>query len=376
MNTALLEKLNIKVSRLGFGGMRLPKTSDGHIDTAKAGEMVKLAYRSGINYFDTAYMYHDGESESFLGEALSGFERSSFCLADKMPVWMCKTKDDVERIFNDQLKKCKTDYFDFYLIHAVDEHKIKKLEQFDVYGFLKQKQSEGKIKYLGFSFHDRPSVLQSYTDKYDFDFAQIQFNYFDYKVQDAKKQYDILDKKGIPCFVMEPVRGGFLSQLPEDAAQIMADEGIAMPQPEFALKWAASFKNVKVILSGMSSLEQLEENIKTFSGETMLTDAQMQAAEKIVDFLLSKKLVPCTACRYCMDCGFGVDIPEIFDIYNEYKIFGNKDFAKTRYFNWLGEKHRADKCTACGACAAACPQHIDIPNRLAEIAKQFAKLQQ
>jgi predicted aldo/keto reductase-like oxidoreductase len=373
-----MEKRNLKngeLSLLGFGLMRLPcREGSREIDTSQATAMIDLALDQGINYFDTAYMYHEGNSELFAGEALSRHDRGSYNLATKMPLMTVKTKADVERIFNEQLKKCKTGYFDFYLLHNINQDHLPAAEQNNVYEQLKEKQRQGLIRRLGFSFHDRPELLRKVVDKYDWDFAQIQLNYLDWELQNAKEQYEILTRKGIPVNVMEPVRGGTLAKLCDASIKIFSEADPKASPASWAIRYAASLPNVQVVLSGMSSLEQLRDNIGTMAPLKPLTEREYQVIEKALAAYRGSATIPCTSCRYCMDCPEGVEIPKNLAVYNNYQVaLANKHpmggFLFEMEYRLLGEKGRAASCVACGQCASRCPQHIEIPRWMETIRK-------
>ncbi len=354
--------------------MRLPKAKEGseEIDRKKAQEIVDYAYAHGINYFDTAYRYHAGDSEIFVGEALKKFPRESFYLASKMPIWEAKEPADVERIFQDQLSRCQVDYFDFYLCHSQSKDNFAKLQEFHAYEFLKKMKEEGKIRYLGFSFHDTPEVLRHIVETYEWDFAQIQLNYLDWEMQDAKGQYEILTEHGIPVMVMEPVRGGSLASLCEESDRILKEARPDKSIASWAIRYAASLPNVQVVLSGMSNLEQIEDNVSTTAEFEPLSKEEYAVLEKALEVYRKNHLVPCTGCRYCMDCPFGVDIPAVFKVYNQYAI--NKragDFLKR--YDELGEAG-PESCQACGTCMQQCPQKIEIPERMRYIADLARKL--
>ncbi|WNY23470.1 hypothetical protein MmiHf6_07770 [Methanimicrococcus hongohii] len=373
-----LFKNNEKISLLGFGTMRLPRASDEtqEIDYKTGQEMVDYAIAHGVNYFDTAYMYHEGESEIFIGEALSKYPRESFYLADKMPPWRAETKADVERIFEEQLQKCKVDYFDFYLIHNLNREHFEMAENLKIYDFLKQKQAEGKIRYIGFSFHDSPDFLETVADidKYEWDFVQIQLNYLDWTIQDAKRQYEILNERKIPIIVMEPVRGGSLATLSKNARNILKNADPNASIASWAIRYAATFPNVLTVLSGMSDMEQVKDNVKTIENFSPLNEHDHEIIEKAVEEYQSSFKIPCTYCRYCMECPSGVHIPKVFDKYNQYFVRGDTD--KNRFLSeyaWIGEERQAHNCTGCGVCLPKCPQGIDIPKEMKKIAEFAAE---
>lgn len=373
--TTRLFKDKLPISLLGLGTMRLPRINSeaSKIDDARAKEMLDYALAHGINYIDTAYMYHEGDSERFLGEALADHDRASYYLADKMPIWMAETAEDVERIFNHQLQKLKTDYIDFYLLHSQNKANFEKCKALGVYEFLSRKREEGAIRYLGFSFHDTPDVLQEIVDTYTWDFAQIQLNYADWEIQDARRQYEILAENKIPCIVMEPVRGGALADVCPSANErfraARPDASIA----SWAIRYAASMPNVMTVLSGMSNMEQLEDNLATMTDFKPLTEEELALCYSAAHDWRMKDVIPCTGCRYCMDCPAGVDIPAMFALFNDYTM--NK--ARGRYARALTDADPATRphnCVACGMCAEQCPQHIAIPEKMAELAKLEAKL--
>lgn len=365
----------VEVSLLGMGCMRLPKLDPEKpdIDYVKAQEIIDYAYSHGVNYFDTAYAYHGGQSESFIGQALKKYPRESYFLATKMPIWCVKKQEDVERIFNEQLQKCQVDYFDFYLFHAQDAGNFKKCQEFGVYEFLSRMKAEGKIRRLGFSFHDTPEVLRHICDTYDWDFAQIQLNYLDWEMQDARTQYQILADRGIPVVVMEPVRGGALAS-PCDAANILfreerPDKSVA----SWAIRFVASLPGVLTVLSGMSDMEQVRDNVDTMTNFEPLTERDREIIDAALEAYRKKDTVPCTGCRYCMDCPFGVDIPKMFALYNHFVLDKDEEDYLEAY-RAQPEETLADKCRACGACLSKCPQHIKIPEKMAAIRETVDKL--
>lgn len=365
----------LEISALGLGCMRLPKVNSESeaIDFEKAQEIVDYAYANGINYYDTAYVYHGGQSEIFIGEALKKYPRETYNLVTKMPIWQVKQKEDLEEIFNKQLEKCQTEYFDFYLCHAVNGDNFKQYMEYDVYGFLSRMKAEGKIRYIGFSFHDKPEVLEKVCDTYKWDFAQIQLNYLDWEMQDAKRQYEILEQRGIPCIVMEPVRGGILANPCEGSNELFKaarpDKSIA----SWAIRYVASLPNVLTVLSGMSNLDQIKDNVDTMTNFEPLTEADYETVEKALDVYKKKDTVPCTGCRYCMDCPVGVDIPEMFKLYNDYAVNKNKGQYQEAYHS-VDESLRVHHCIACGNCVTHCPQSIEIPEQMDRIKALTEKL--
>ena len=367
MKTRQFEKLGLTVPLLGFGTMRLP-VKDGQIDKPAAQAMVDYAMAHGVNYFDTAIMYHNFLSEDFVGEALEKYPRESYTLTSKMHVDYVNSKQEMAEMFERQLKKCRTDHFDFYLIHDVERAKFDKIRQLEVYNFIKQKQAEGAVKYIGFSFHDTAQQLQKFLEEYDyaFDVVQIQENYLDTVMREGAQQYQLLTEHDIPVIVMEPVKGGLLSNVPDSVARLFEDAKPRYSPAAWALRWVGSLPNVRIVLSGMSSMEQLRENVALFEQFTPMTDAEYQIIGQARELFSQMQQVPCTACRYCAVCPVGVAIPEIFNNYNRLKLFGEREHFRIRltFQQHLKENQLPTACVACGACERACPQHIHIIDEL------------
>lgn len=368
MDTRQYKNSGEQISLLGLGCMRLPrKGSVGQkIDRKLAQEMVDFAMKSGINYYDTAYIYHMGDAEDFIGEALSKYPRKSFKLATKLPTWLLRRESDVEKYLEKQLEKCQVDYFDYYLIHNLTEKTVTKLEKYNVVDILRKKQAEGKIKKLGFSFHGKVPLLRELVEKYEWDFAQIQLNYIDWDMQDAKTQYNILTDAGIPVIIMEPVRGGLLAKLNQKCAKIFSAANPDVSMASWAVRYAASLPNVLTVLSGMSDMAQLQDNIGTLSDFKPLSQAEYSVINKVLAAYKKSSAIPCTACRYCMPCPSGVNIPTVFDLYNVYRLTDNRqgfDFD----MGSLPEKERPEACVKCGKCEKLCPQGIKIQEALEKI---------
>ncbi len=361
------------ISMLGLGCMRLPVIDgkDDAIDYEKAQELVDYALAHGINYIDTAHGYHGSQSQVFLGKALSKYPRDSYFLATKLPMWGVDSPEDIEKIFNLQLERLNTDYFDFYLLHALDAGNFKKVVEFGAYEFIAEMKAQGKIKHIGFSFHDSPAVLEEIAGKYQWDFAQLQINYVDWKNQNAKKQFEILKNHKIPCIVMEPVRGGSLANPGVKAVELLTAAGPDKSIASWAMRFAASLPDVITVLSGMSNMEQLKDNIDTYTDFEPLTKVEYELLEKAAEAYNLRDLIPCTACRYCMDCPSGVDIPGMFELYNGYVISKNKEGFLEAYMETQADL-RADNCIVCGQCAPRCPQAIEIPEKL-EMIKNLAE---
>ncbi len=367
-----------QISLLGLGCMRFPKVTPDKetIDEKKAQEIVDYAYEHGVNYFDTAYVYHGGASEGFIGKALKKYPRESYHLATKMPVWMAHNEADLERLFQEQLDRCGVDYFDFYLCHALNGQRLKDCIAMGAFDFVKRKKQEGKVRRMGFSFHDVPAALEDICNAFDgWDFAQIQLNYLDWTMQDAKTQYEILERHGIPCVVMEPVRGGTLANPCEAANELFRKAAPDKSIASWAVRYAASLPNVLTVLSGMTTLEQVVDNVGTMSDFQPLTSGEYQIIDQAVEAYRQKDTVPCTGCRYCMDCPFGVDIPGVFSIYNRYAVEKDKA-AFIREMDALPLGAGPENCEACGNCMHHCPQSIAIPDQMKMIQSLREELKQ
>jgi len=353
--------------------MRFPqieKEGKKTIDLNQVESMFTTALDAGINYIDTAYPYHGGESEKIVGEYLCKKHRDRFSLATKMPVWEVKKEEDFERLFQEQLEKLQTDYIDFYLVHAIDKERWEEMKALNIQGWLLEKQKAGQIKYKGFSFHGAPGdfthILDAWEDQWDF--CQIQYNFMDKKNQAGEAGLLRAYEKGIGVIIMEPLLGGSLSDPPKPMVDFWAEADKTVSPVERAFQWLWDLKEVGIVLSGMSNMQQLEEDIAfaSRSGIGSLSDedkALYPQAEK-----LYKKLrpVPCTACEYCLPCPSGVAIPRIFGLYNDAVGYNqNLEIRKGQYF-WVPDKEKADKCTECGECLSKCPQKINIIDKLKE----------
>lgn len=337
------------LSLLGFGAMRLPLLEDKSIDQEELNDMVKYALEHGINYFDTAYPYHGGKSEIALGEALKAFPRESFYLADKFPGHQPVEKWDVEGVFKEQLDKCQVEYFDFYLLHNISEFSIDTYldDELGFVDYFVEQKKQGKIRHLGFSAHADLDCLKRFVDKYGdvMEFCQIQLNYVDYTLQHAKEKYEYLTEKGIPVWVMEPLRGGKLKNTAE------------------SFRWLQRFDNVKMILSGMSNMDQMRENCAIFHADDPLSDLDTNGFKLLADKFV--KRVPCTGCHYCDGCPMGINIPLLLDITNDART--GFSFTVTMKLEGQPEGSRPADCIGCGACVEKCPQKIDIPGTLKEL---------
>ena len=356
---------DLSVPLLGFGCMRLPIRGE-EVDMNELEKMVEYAMQHGANYFDTAYMYVDGKSETAMGKVLSNYNREDIILADKSPAMYMKSKNDVKRIFEEQLKKCKTDYFDFYMVHNINKNTIDNYRNFEMFNQLNEFKKQGLVKYVGFSFHGTPEMLREVAPEHPWDFAQLQINYLDWDVVKAHEQYDIVQAQKIPVTVMEPLRGGGLVNLSEKAMAKLKELYPDTTPAAFGLRWAASRSNVITVLSGMSNLKQMQENIQTFVNYKDMTEAEI--------IIQSQGEINCTACKYCTEvCPRGINIPAAFALYNQYKVTNNKGIF-SMYYSTLGESEKPDKCIKCGLCNKNCPQSLDIPNLLAKVEKTYSDI--
>ena len=375
---------DLQLSALGFGTMRLPLLKDGSgiIDQEELDRMVDLAIAGGVNYFDTAHPYHGGKSEAAIGRSLSRYPREKWYLADKFPghqnvPGIRETRP--EDVFEEQLQRCGVDYFDFYLLHNVNENSMRYYcdpEKHCLDYFLEQK-AQGRIRHLGFSCHAGPEALKRFLDQYGgvLEFCQIQLNYLDWKLQDAEQKCEILRSVGLPIWVMEPVRGGKLASFPEETEaqmrELRPNESIA----SWGFRWLQTVPQPTVILSGISNTAQMEDNIRTFSTEQSLNAQELSLLESIADSIMGN--IPCTGCRYCCaGCPVGLDIPLLMNFANELLISsGGRITNIMMRYSSLDSDKRADSCIACGQCRRICPQGIDVPAELAKFTAQIAKQQ-
>ena len=368
---------DLQLSALGMGAMRLPVIGgeDAVVDVPAAERMVDYALAHGVNYFDTAWGYHGGNSEMVLGRALARYPRSSYYLADKFPGYDLANMDKVEEIFEAQLQKCCVDYFDFYLFHNVCEMNIDAYldPKYGIFDYLIDQKRRGRIRHLGFSAHGSIPVMRRFLEKYgeDLEFCQIQLNYVDWTFQDAKGKLDLLAEYHLPVWVMEPLRGGALAKLPEeDAGTLRAmrpDERI----PAWAFRFLQALPQVTVILSGMSSEEQMRENIATFETDRPLSEAEKEAVLAVAGRMIGKTALPCTACHYCVShCPQGLDIPSLLALYNEHCFTGG-GFLAPMALSAVPEDKRPTACIGCRSCEAVCPQQIRISEAMADFAERL-----
>lgn len=373
MEKRKMEKPGIETSLLGFGCMRFPTTPEGKIDEQRAQAMLDKAIAEGVNYIDTAYPYHNGESEPFVGKALKKYDRSSFYLATKLPLWSVNSIDDAKRIFEDQLSRLQTDYVDFYLLHAVNKERWDVMVKLGVVEYCEQLKKEGRIRYLGFSFHDSYEAFEEILNTREWDFCQIQLNYMDVEEQAGMKGYRLAEEKGIPLVIMEPVKGGSLAAFADDIMEKFRAHDKEASAASYALRWVGSLPGVKVILSGMSNMEQVEDNLHTFADFKPLSAKEQQTIEEVVAVLNSRVQNGCTGCRYCMPCPAGVNIPGCFAAWNTYHMYQNYNVVKWRWENEIGEKGQASNCIKCGKCEGKCPQKLSIRDDLAKVQTDLDK---
>ena len=362
----------IELSCLGMGNMRFPTVDgkfSGKIDRGPSTEILRHAMAGGINYFDTAYVYHDGESEAFLGVAMKEWPRDSFYLATK---YNCMAGDGHVNVFAEQLERLQTDYIDFYLIHGVGDGNIDKYLDCGCVDFFAQKKAEGAIKYLGFSFHGSPDCLKRMLAVRDWDFVQIELNYFDWLYGEEREQYEILSERGIPIVIMEPLRGGKLAALTPEAEAILKEAHPDWTIPSWGFRFLKSLPGIQVILSGMSAVEQMDGNLATFAEDAPFTESDRETLFKACEQFKSQITVPCTACNYCgPNCPVQIEIPTIMSLYNEYKA---KPINGVPFIDRSGERGRFTECVGCRSCEQHCPQGIAIPDVMSELQAVFAKL--
>ncbi len=364
------------LSALGLGCMRLPTNEDGSVDVEATREMVDTAMREGINYYDTAWGYHGGRSEPVMGEILENYPRDSFYLASKFPGYDLNNMDKVEEIFEAQLKRCRVEYFDFYLVHNVCELNIDQYldPQYRIREYLLEQKKNGRIRHLGFSAHGTIPTMKRFLDVYgpDMEFCQIQLNWLDWDLQDAKTKVELLKERHLPIWVMEPVRGGKLAQLEPTYAQRLATLRPDWTPARWAFRFLQSIDDVVVTLSGMSNMAQLQENCETYRAAATLTEEETAALLAVAREMTAQKTLPCTSCRYCTSyCPMGLDIPYLIGLYNEHTYSGG-GFLAPMAVGALAEDKRPTACLGCRACEAVCPQNI----RISEMMTDFAgKLQ-
>lgn len=365
----------LKLSNLGLGMMRLPVKEDGLIDEEETAKMIEYALANGINYYDTAWGYHNGESENVVGKILSKYPRDSYYLASKFPGYDLNNMGKVEEIFNTQLKKCNTPYFDFYLIHNVCEKNIDGYldEKNGILPYLLKQKEDGKIKKFGFSIHGDLNTMNRFLEMYGpyMEFCQIQLNYLDYEFQAANAKMEVLKELNIPVWVMEPLRGGKLVKALDNYKDKLNELRPNIDEVEWAFRFVQTFPEVKVILSGMSNMEQLKQNIEIFNEYKPLNENEFEVLKTIGHDMISGNVLPCTACRYCTEkCPMGLDIPMLIDLYNEHTVTGG-GFIPAMRIECLSDDKKPSACIGCKACEAVCPQNIKISEAMDDFSKKM-----
>lgn len=367
---------NSKLSALGLGAMRLPVIdgNDAAVDAAATEEMVAYAMEQGINYYDTAWGYHSGNSETVIGKTLGKYPRENFYLATKFPGYDLANMPKVKEIFEKQLEKCGVDYFDFYLFHNVCEMNIDAYldKQYGIYEYLMEQKRNGRIRHLGFSAHGDLDVMKRFLEAYgkDMEFCQIQLNYLDWSFQNAEAKVELLKSYNIPVWVMEPLRGGKLVKLPEEQGQRLKAARPEEEIPAWAFRFLQSIPGVTMILSGMSNMEQLQANIRTFGEEKPLAKEEMDMLMDVVSAMKNNTL-PCTACHYCVShCPKGIDIPKILELYNEHSLTGG-GFLAPMAIGAMPKEKQPSACVGCRSCEKVCPQQIKISETMSNFAAQL-----
>lgn len=378
-------KTNVDVSILGFGAMRLPMEGnpDGlagfdpniPIDEAHASKIVEHALEEGVNYFDTAYLYHGGKSETFLGKVLKP-HRSKVMIATKLPVWNIEKPEDLERIFTEQLSKLNTDYIDFYLVHGLGSATWEKMKKMDVLSFMDGLRSSGRIRFAGFSFHDEIKVFKEIIDAYNWDMCQIQYNFYDQEYQAGKEGLAYAADRGIGVVVMEPLRGGKLvDRIPPDIQELWDGAPVKKSPVEWAMRWVWNHSQVSTVLTGSSTLDQIKDHTRIVNDAApdSLNSEELALIDRVRDAYRQKLKVDCTGCGYCMPCPNGVNIPQNFQLYNDFFLFKGPEFNKFAYNQFMTPEQRASACIECLECVEKCPQNIAIPEELKDVHKVLGR---
>ncbi len=369
------------MKKLGFGLMRLPlldANDQSSIDIERTKEMVDRFMERGFTYFDTAYPYHGGASEGALRQAVvERYPRESFTVTTKMPCWSITCPADMERIFNEQLQRCGVEYFDYYWLHALNPDYTRIMDEHDGWGFIARKKAEGRIRHIGFSFHgDAPLLERLLTEHPEVEYVQLQINYLDWDSPaiQARTCYEICTRHGKPVVVMEPVRGGALARVPDSVRDLFATANPEASPSSWAIRYVASLPNVMVVLSGMSNLQQVDDNTGYMQDFKPLSDDEHHIVERAAQIMKDAIAIPCTACHYCTDgCPQSICIPDYFNVYNMLHMLGDAYKGNSQmYYNLHAKNHgRANECIECGQCEAHCPQGIDIVERLKQVAATF-----
>lgn len=376
MQKRTFKKTGEKISLLGMGVMRLPETADGLIDEDLSVDMIRRAIEGGINYMDCAYTYHGGASEKVLGKALKNGYREKVFIADKIPAWLAKNEEDIEKMFEESLARLDVDFIDMYLIHNITAPIWKKVQKLNVIPFLEQKQREGKIRHLGFSFHDSLSLFREVVDFRSWDFCQIQLNYMDADIQAGVAGLRYAASKGLSVIIMEPLKGGRLTDaVPSSIKKIWDRAETKRSPPEWCFRWVADFPQVTTILSGMSTMDQLEENLAIIENclPESLTKNELSLIEEAAGKYRELIKYQCTDCKYCMPCPFKVDIPRCLSLYNEWFLYDKNPKTLMEYKSWMDKRQRASNCTDCKECESKCPQQLHITEAMKKIKQEFGE---
>lgn len=372
MQYRTFKKINLKTSLLGMGCMRLPVDSEENVLEEEAIDIIRNAIDSGVTYVDTAFTYHGGKSEKILGKALKDGYREKVTLADKMPIWVAKDEDGVKSIFNKQLERLNTDCIDMYLVHNINRSFWKRAKKLNLMPFLEEMKSEGKIKHIGFSFHDSYDFFEEMIDEYDWDFCQIQLNFMDKDHQAGLKGLKYAASKGLDVIIMEPLKGGRITDAVPPTVQKIWDEAETERTPaEWAFKWLANMPEVTLMLSGMSNKEQLKENIKIMSKDDLneLSDKEKALINKISDEYNRLIKYSCTGCNYCMPCPQKLEIPRILRYFNDWNVYEQNPSTRLEYSTWIAPGRHASDCIGCKACEEKCPQGLPIAKAMKEAAE-------
>lgn len=362
-------------SKLGFGLMRLPKDKQGQIKLDEVQRMVDSYMERGFNYFDTAYVY-EGSEEAIRQTLVEKYPRDVYTLADKLPAWKLTCQEDVERIFQESLNRTGVDYFDFYLLHSVEKSHYPTYEKYQCFDFIQEMKKKGKIKYMGFSFHDDADFLDKVlTEHPEIDFVQLQLNYLDWEngVIQSRRNYEVARKHHKPIVVMEPIKGGTLASFSDDIEKIYKDYAPQKSIASWALRYVASLDGVMTILSGMSNAQQMNDNLDTMTHFEKINNEEAKLIKQVTDQVLSYPTIPCTKCRYCTPgCPMHIQIPDLFTAYNSAKMYGENRRYDTYYKDHsTGDYQPAKACIACGQCESVCPQHLEIISLLKEVSEVF-----
>ena len=360
-------------AKLGFGCMRFPMDpASRKLDRSRAKRLIQTGMEQGLRYYDTAWPYHEGENEPVLGEILAEYDRESYCLVTKLPCWQMESLEQVRQTMERQLRRLRTEYLDGYLLHSLTQKTWNKMEQLGVLSLLEEYRQKGVLRHLGFSFHDRYEVFETILLSRKWDLCQIQLNYMDVSYQAGLKGLELARSRGVPVVGMEPVKGGALARLPEEAALPLRELDPGASDASWALRWVASQPGVRIVLSGMAEEGEIRENRRLFSPLVPLNREERAAVEETARRLRLRIRNGCTGCRYCLPCPEGVDIPQIFRIWNDMGMYGN-DRLTRRTWRSLDDEERPERCVGCGRCEGLCPQHIPVRAHLAQAKEEISR---